>query len=168
MFLSLMKMLLLLFLMLLSLIKMFLLLFVMFHSMIEILLLLIRMFHPLIKLFLSLFRMFLSLMKMFPSLLKMPLSLRQTPLLDQRQPETDPGRPLTHLRMDHIMENDLLYHNAAVSVNAELSILYWQIGERIRKDILPTLSAKLMPQLKVYLDYEDSGGVGWGWGGSAF
>lgn len=47
---------------------------------------------------------------------------------------------------------------AAVTVNAALSILYWQIGNRINKDILdekraaygerilPTLSAKLMPK----------------------
>ncbi len=46
-------------------------------------------------------------------------------------------------------------HNVAVTVNAGLTILYWQIGNRIRQDILkekrarygeeilPTLSAKL-------------------------
>ena len=49
-------------------------------------------------------------------------------------------------------------HNVAVTVNAGLSILYWQIGNRIRQDILkekrarygeeilPTLSAKLVPE----------------------
>ncbi len=48
--------------------------------------------------------------------------------------------------------------NVAAAVNTGLSILYWQVGERIRKDILnqkraaygrkilPTLSAKLVPQ----------------------
>lgn len=49
-------------------------------------------------------------------------------------------------------------HNVAVTVNAGLTILYWQIGSRIRQDILkekrarygeeilPTLSAKLVPE----------------------
>jgi len=49
-------------------------------------------------------------------------------------------------------------HNVAVTVNAGLTILYWQIGNRIRHDILkekrarygeeilPTLSAKLVPE----------------------
>ena len=49
-------------------------------------------------------------------------------------------------------------HNVAVTVNAGLTILYWQIGNRIRYDILkekrarygeeilPTLSAKLVPE----------------------
>ncbi len=49
-------------------------------------------------------------------------------------------------------------HNVAVTVNAGLSILYWQIGNRIRQnilkekraeygeEILPTLSAKLVPE----------------------
>ncbi|MBL7195999.1 MAG: DUF1016 family protein [Desulfobacterales bacterium] len=49
-------------------------------------------------------------------------------------------------------------HNVAVTVNASLTILYWQIGNRIRQDILkekraeygeeilPTLSAKLVPE----------------------
>ena len=49
-------------------------------------------------------------------------------------------------------------HNVAVTVNAGLTILYWQIGNRIRQDILkekrakygeeilPTLSAKLVPE----------------------
>jgi hypothetical protein len=49
-------------------------------------------------------------------------------------------------------------HNVAVTVNASLTILYWQIGNRIRHDILkekrarygeeilPTLSAKLVPE----------------------
>ena len=48
--------------------------------------------------------------------------------------------------------------NVAVTVNASLTILYWQIGIRIRQDILkekraeygeeilPTLSAKLVPE----------------------
>jgi len=49
-------------------------------------------------------------------------------------------------------------HDVAVTVNAGLTILYWQIGNRIRQDILkkqrakygeeilPTLSAKLVPE----------------------
>jgi len=49
-------------------------------------------------------------------------------------------------------------HNVAVTVNAGLTLLYWQIGNRIRQDILkekrarygeeilPTLSAKLVPE----------------------
>jgi len=49
-------------------------------------------------------------------------------------------------------------HNVAVTVNTRLTILYWQIGIRIRQDILnekraeygeeilPTLSAKLVPE----------------------
>ncbi|MCG2754814.1 MAG: DUF1016 N-terminal domain-containing protein, partial [Desulfobacteraceae bacterium] len=49
-------------------------------------------------------------------------------------------------------------HNVAITVNAGLTILYWQIGSRIRHDILkekrarygeeilPTLSAKLVPE----------------------
>ncbi len=49
-------------------------------------------------------------------------------------------------------------HNIAVTVNTGLTILYWQIGSRIRQDILkekrarygeeilPTLSAKLVPE----------------------
>ncbi|MDO9529225.1 MAG: PDDEXK nuclease domain-containing protein [Syntrophales bacterium] len=49
-------------------------------------------------------------------------------------------------------------HNVAIAVNASLTILYWQIGSRIRQDILkekragygeailPTLSAKLVPE----------------------
>ena len=49
-------------------------------------------------------------------------------------------------------------HTVAVTVNAGLTILYWQIGSRIRQDILkekrasygeeilPTLSAKLVPE----------------------
>jgi hypothetical protein len=49
-------------------------------------------------------------------------------------------------------------HNVAVTINAGLTILYWQIGNRIRQDILkekrarygeeilPTLSAKLVPE----------------------
>ena len=49
-------------------------------------------------------------------------------------------------------------HNVAVTVNVGLTILYWQIGNRIRQDILkekraeygeeilPTLSAKLVPE----------------------
>ena len=49
-------------------------------------------------------------------------------------------------------------HNVALTVNASLTILYWQIGNRIRHDILkekrarygeeilPTLSAKLVPE----------------------
>jgi len=49
-------------------------------------------------------------------------------------------------------------HNVAVTVNAGLTILYWQIGSRIRQDILkqkrarygeeilPTVSAKLVPE----------------------
>ena len=48
--------------------------------------------------------------------------------------------------------------NVAAAVNSGLSILYWQVGERIRKDILnekratygrkilPTLSSKLVPR----------------------
>ena len=49
-------------------------------------------------------------------------------------------------------------HNVAITVNASLTILYWQIGNRIRQNILkekragygelilPTLSAKLVPE----------------------
>ena len=49
-------------------------------------------------------------------------------------------------------------HNVAVTVNTSLTILYWQIGNRIRQDILkekrarygeeilPTVSAKLVPE----------------------
>ena len=49
-------------------------------------------------------------------------------------------------------------HNVAVTVNTGLTLLYWQIGSRIRQDILnekraeygegilPTLSAKLVPE----------------------
>ena len=49
-------------------------------------------------------------------------------------------------------------HNVAVTVNASLTILYWQIGNRIRqnvlkekrarygKEILPTVSTKLVPE----------------------
>ena len=53
---------------------------------------------------------------------------------------------------------EIARHNMAVTVNAGLAILYWQIGNRIRQDILkekrarygeevlPTLSAKFLPE----------------------
>jgi len=72
--------------------------------------------------------------------------------------ETDNKLPSADLIGDIRGLIETARHNVAITVNAGLTILYWQVGNRIRQDILkekrarygeeilPTLSAKLIPE----------------------
>ena len=53
---------------------------------------------------------------------------------------------------------------AAVAVNAELNLLYWQVGERINTEVLKGERADYGKQVVANLSKQLTAAVGTGWG----
>jgi hypothetical protein len=59
---------------------------------------------------------------------------------------------------------DAAKHRAAVAVNAELSLLYWQVGKRIQTEILQDQRAEYGKQIIATLSQQLTQAYGKGWG----
>ncbi|MGB8700324.1 MAG: DUF1016 N-terminal domain-containing protein, partial [Thermosynechococcaceae cyanobacterium] len=59
---------------------------------------------------------------------------------------------------------DAAKHRAAVAINAEITLLYWQVGQRIQTEILQGQRAEYGKQIIVSLSQQLTQTYGKGWG----